>query len=185
MECIGCAQCIDACDEVMDKLGRARGLVRYDSFVGFEGGQKQIVRPRLFVYAGLSLAAALSVVITVAALRNPFEANLLRSGMAPYVLEATTIRNSFELHLVNKHVEPADFDVVVTVPPGATALVPQPNIHLGSLESLRTPILVTVDRASYAGPFDVTVDLLDKTGGRHKSAVGHFIGPPRPPPKPK
>ncbi len=31
MECIGCAQCIDACDPIMDKLGRARGLIRYAS----------------------------------------------------------------------------------------------------------------------------------------------------------
>ena len=31
MECIGCAQCIDACDDVMDKLGRKRGLIRYTS----------------------------------------------------------------------------------------------------------------------------------------------------------
>jgi hypothetical protein len=120
------------------------------------------------------------VVITVATLRNPFEANLLRSGMTPYVLDKDTIRDQFELHLVNKHVDPADFDVVVTVPPGATAMVPQPNIHLGSLESLRTPIFVTVDRATYKGPFDVTVDLIDKTGGRHKSAIGQFIGPPKP-----
>lgn len=180
MECIGCAQCIDACDDVMTKLGRARGLIRYDSLVGFEGGKKQLVRPRLFLYGGASLLAALSVVVTVATLRDPFEANLLRSGMTPYTLDGATIRDQFELHLVNKHVEPADFDLVVTVPPGATALVPQPSIHLGSLESLRTPIFVTVDRKSYTGPFDVLVDLQDKTGGRHKAATGQFIGPPMP-----
>jgi hypothetical protein len=100
--------------------------------------------------------------------------------MTPYVLDGATIRDQFELHLVNKHVEPADFDLVVTVPPGATAMVPQPHIHLGSLESLRTPIFVTVDRAGYTGPFDVIVDLQDRTGGRHKSATGQFIGPPKP-----
>ena len=33
--------------------------------------------------------------------------------------------------------------------------------------------------ASYTGPFEVIVDLQDRTGGRHKSATGQFIGPPR------
>jgi polyferredoxin len=28
-ECIGCAACIDACDEVMDKMAYPRGLIRY------------------------------------------------------------------------------------------------------------------------------------------------------------
>ena len=28
-ECIACGACIDACDEVMDKMGYPRGLIRY------------------------------------------------------------------------------------------------------------------------------------------------------------
>ena len=31
MECIGCAQCIDACDDVMARIGQPGGLIRYDS----------------------------------------------------------------------------------------------------------------------------------------------------------
>ena len=31
MECIHCTQCIDACDEVMDRVGYPRGLIRYDT----------------------------------------------------------------------------------------------------------------------------------------------------------
>jgi cytochrome c oxidase accessory protein FixG len=178
MECIGCAQCIDACDDVMDKLGRPRGLVRYDSLVGFAGEKRQLVRPRLFIYGGLALAAAAGVVLDVGTLRAPFEANLLRSGGTPYVLDHGTIRNQFELHVINKHVEAADFELVVTAPEGATVVLPQPKLHLGSLESLRTPIFVTFDRARYHGPFEITVELIDRTGGRQKTATGRFIGPP-------
>ena len=29
MECIGCANCIDACDEIMDQVGFEKGLIRY------------------------------------------------------------------------------------------------------------------------------------------------------------
>ena len=31
LECINCALCIDACDEVMDRIGRPRGLIAYDT----------------------------------------------------------------------------------------------------------------------------------------------------------
>ena len=178
LECIGCAQCIDACDDVMQRVGRRKGLVRYDSLVGFEGGGRKLVRPRLFLYGGLALAATVAVVLDVAALRAPFEANLLRPGGMPYVLEKGTIRNQFELHLINKHVEAADFELRVAAPEGASVLLPQPRVHLGSLESLRTPIFVTVDRARYQGPFEISVELIDLTGGRSKRTTGRFIGPP-------
>ncbi len=112
-------------------------------------------------------------------LRSPFEANLLRAGGIPYTLEAATVRNQFELHVVNKHVEPADFDSsAVNAPEGVSVVLPQPHIHLGSLESLRTPIFVTAERAGYRGPFDLTVTLSDEASGRERALVGHFLGPP-------
>jgi cytochrome c oxidase accessory protein FixG len=178
LECIGCAQCIDACDDVMDRLGQARGLIRYDSLVGFEGEKKKVLRARVFVYGAISAALGAAVLVHVATLRAPFEANLLRSGVAPYVLDAKSIRNQFELHVINKHVEAADFELKVHAPAGAAVILPQPQLHLASLQDLRTPIFVTVDRAGYRGPFEVKVELIDRTGGGRKEAVGRFIGPP-------
>ena len=65
-ECIGTAQCIDACDEVMDKVGYPRGLIRYDTQHGLEGKPKHVVRPRTLVYATLLalLVAGLAWTIT-------------------------------------------------------------------------------------------------------------------------
>jgi len=37
MECIHCTQCMDACDAVMDRIGRPRGLIRYTSGDELEG----------------------------------------------------------------------------------------------------------------------------------------------------
>jgi cytochrome c oxidase accessory protein FixG len=178
MECIGCAQCIDACDEVMDKLGRPRGLVRYDSLTGFEGGARRLLRPRVLLYALPMVLALSAVLLDVLFLRAPFEANLLRARGMAWTLDKGTVRNQFELHLVNKHVGDADFSIAVTVPPGVTAVVPQPEVHLGALESLHVPILVSVERAGYRGPFEVGVDLVDRTGGRTRHAEARFLGPP-------
>ena len=50
MECIGCAACIDACDSIMDKMGYARGLIKYTSERQLQGGKTRLLRPRLIGY---------------------------------------------------------------------------------------------------------------------------------------
>jgi len=178
LECIGCAQCIDACDSIMDKLQRPRGLVRYDSLAGFAKETKRILRPRLFIYAALSLTAACALVVDVARVRTAFEANLLRAGGTPYVLDQGTIRDQFELHLINKHPEPADFELAVHAPDGAEVVVAQDKFHLDSMQSVRAPIFVSVDKGKWKGPFAFEVELKDRTDGRTRENIGRFIGPP-------
>jgi len=179
MECIGCAQCIDACDEMMARVGRAAGLVRYDSLEGFEGVPRgRVLRPRVIAYGLVAAAALLTVALNVFAIRTPFEANLLRSAGIPYVLEKTSIRNQFEIHVVNKHVDPAEFEITVTVPQGVTAIVPQPRIRLGPLEGIRTPVMVIADRAQYHGPFEIRAAVKDLSSGETRELTGRFLGPP-------
>jgi len=55
LECIGCAQCIDACNEVMLKLGREPGLIRYSSRAILEGAAKSIIRPPTVLYPAIVL----------------------------------------------------------------------------------------------------------------------------------
>ncbi len=50
-ECIGCAQCIDACNHVMDRIGAPRGLIRYGSLRSISGGASRVLRPRMAAYA--------------------------------------------------------------------------------------------------------------------------------------
>ena len=58
LECIGCAACIDACDERHAAAGARAGLVRYDSLAGLAGRAKRWMRPRIAVYGVLLLAGA-------------------------------------------------------------------------------------------------------------------------------
>ena len=56
IECIACAACIDVCDEVMDKMGYPRGLIRYSTENAMTGKRSRILRPRIFIYLGVLLA---------------------------------------------------------------------------------------------------------------------------------
>ena len=49
-ECIGTAQCVDACDEVMIGQGKPIGLIKYTSEREQKGGVRRIWRPRNIAY---------------------------------------------------------------------------------------------------------------------------------------
>ena len=61
-ECIGCAACIDGCDQVMDKMGYPRGLIRYSTENAVRGSYqdrdivRRVLRPRTLVYSAILLA---------------------------------------------------------------------------------------------------------------------------------
>jgi len=180
MECIGCAQCIDACDEVMDRIGRPRGLIRYDSLAGLAGEKRRVLRPRLFAYGGALAAVATALVVGSTVGRNPFEANLIRVRGAPWVVDGTKIRNQYELHLVNKNAGPTTFAIEVNVPEGVEVVVPNRAVELGSLESFRLPIFVSMERDAFRRPFPVEVEVRDAASAREKDVSARFLGPVSP-----
>jgi cytochrome c oxidase accessory protein FixG len=142
IDCIGCARCIDACDEVMDKLERSRGLVRYDSQNGLSGLPRRVLRPRVYLYAALGFlgAVALSIALTHS---EPFAANVLRLRDAPpFTVEHGRVRNSFEVHLVNKRAQDMTFMVRGINHSALTYVIAIPRITLSALAGQRIPIFV-------------------------------------------
>jgi polyferredoxin len=55
MECVGCTACIDACNDVMDKIHKPRGLIRYASENSIATGEPLHYTPRMKLYTGLCL----------------------------------------------------------------------------------------------------------------------------------
>jgi len=102
MECVACTACIDACDDVMDKVGKPRGLIRYASLNGIETGQKLRVTPRIIGYCVILCLLGLGLVALLLT-RSAVDATLLR---APGALFQTTpegkISNLYILKLTNK-----------------------------------------------------------------------------------
>nr|WP_135504222.1 cytochrome c oxidase accessory protein CcoG [Roseovarius aestuariivivens] len=130
LECITCALCIDACDDIMAKVGKPRGLIDYmaltDEIREREGKppkpiMSHILRPRTIMYTalwslvGVGLVFALfirpEVDITVAPVRNP-----------TYVtLSDGSIRNTYEVRLRNKQGEARPYRISVTGDPAVRA----------------------------------------------------------------
>ena len=75
-ECIGCAACIDGCNQVMDSMEYPRGLIRYTTDNALAAGEgaasirRRLLRPRTALY-GVALLAIVAVAIALLAMRNP------------------------------------------------------------------------------------------------------------------
>jgi len=102
MECIGCTQCIDACNGVMEKLGRAPSLIGYRSLAALERRSTRLVRPRVVVY-GCLLAAVGAAFVTALARRAPLDLQVDRNASALYQTTADgRFGNAYTLHVQNR-----------------------------------------------------------------------------------
>ena len=100
-ECIACGACIDACDDVMDKMGMPHGLIRYTTQQALDGKPTRVLRPRIFVYGALLLVLLGGFVWGVLN-RAPLIVDVLRDRNALYRETAAGIENGYTLKLVNK-----------------------------------------------------------------------------------
>ncbi len=106
-ECIGCGACIDVCNEVMDKVGYPRGLVRYATENGVAKGWttremvKHAFRPRVLVYSSILMAITAAIVIGLF-VRTPLKVNVIRDrGALARMVERGRIENVFRLQVMN------------------------------------------------------------------------------------
>ncbi|MFO1340011.1 MAG: cytochrome c oxidase accessory protein CcoG [Burkholderiaceae bacterium] len=106
-ECIGCAACVDVCDGVMDKMGYARGLVRYDTQNGLqqhlERAQvwRRVLRPRVLVYTAV-LVLICTAVATSIALRSPFKVDIVRDrATLARIVDDGQVENVYRLQVMN------------------------------------------------------------------------------------
>ncbi|ADE54485.1 cytochrome c oxidase accessory protein CcoG [Coraliomargarita akajimensis] len=178
IECIGCAACIDACDSIMTKLGRDKGLVRYDSLNGLRGQKRRIIRPRIFLYFFLMMVGA--GVFTVSATRiKSANMNVVRMTGVPYVVSDTQVRNQYMMRIINKTSDTVTYTVKTDSPTFQNYEV-QLSADTTSVVSMGEeirPIIVTVNREYYDGPFEMTIHLLGPDGKVIQSRTVDFLGP--------
>lgn len=112
LECIGCSLCIDACDEVMVKINRPKGLIAFDTDANVqrrsrgEKSQFNLIRPRTVIYAVLSAAVG-SIMLYALLNRTTLDMNVLRDRQPNYVaLSDGSIRNGYTIKVLNKAATP-------------------------------------------------------------------------------
>jgi cytochrome c oxidase accessory protein FixG len=82
MECIACTACMDACDDIMDKVKKPRGLIRYLTEVELAGKKVKHIRPRTVGYAFIWLVI-FALFIGVLTSRKPVDFKVVKSELLP------------------------------------------------------------------------------------------------------
>ena len=192
-QCIACASCIDVCDQVMERMGYPKGLVRYTTQNAIDGAADgaaggrpaRLLRPRVLVYAGL-LAGLLAIFAGSLALRVPVELDVLRDRNALYrELPGGLVRNVYTLKIVNMHDAPLRWHIGASgieglileveggdreVAPGEVASVPvRLDAPADALRAASTPVRFTIEAVG-AGEVRATEEtrFLGPAGGRAK-----------------
>lgn len=119
MECINCTQCIDACNLVMEKIGRDPNLIRFSSQARDLGKSTGLLRARTMIYP-LLLVAIVAAFMTVFLSSKTFDAVVLREPGNPHTItDDGQIRNILKLKLTNRTDAAMTFQAVAELPQDA------------------------------------------------------------------
>ncbi|MBK5913774.1 cytochrome c oxidase accessory protein CcoG [Rhodocyclus purpureus] len=149
-ECIACAKCIDGCDEVMDKLGSPRGLIRYstENAMAQKFGPSEIlshlVRPRILLY-GFILAAIVAGTAWSLATRTPLKVDVLRDrGALSREADDGRIENAYTLQIMNTDEQAHRFAISVDGLEGID-IVGDRIVEVNGASALTVPLTVLVE----------------------------------------
>ncbi len=102
LECVNCTACMDACDEVMDKIEKPRGLIKYTSPNGIKSGNNKIFTTRVLGYS-IVLTLLISVVAFMLFTRTDIEATILKVPGQLYQEQPNErISNLYNIQFINK-----------------------------------------------------------------------------------
>lgn len=176
MECLHCTQCMDACDSIMEKLNRPKGLIRYSSQSAIDGSPQRLLRPRVIIYPTL-LAIALAALTFTVMTKKSFDVTVLRNFGQPYVIAADgRVENSLRLKLVNRLDVGDELSVKILSPESVKIDMKNP-ITLTPGESTTVGVLASADRKDFQlGQLKAELEVTSKLGDR-KVVTCKILGP--------
>jgi cytochrome c oxidase accessory protein FixG len=114
--CITCGLCIDACDSVMDKIAKPRGLIRYASHDEMEGAPKKGLsqRPSVLVYFAIIIISLVGIVYGLVSI-EPVTVTIRPERQPMFVqMSDGSIQNKYELKVLNKTDRDQQFEITVS-----------------------------------------------------------------------
>ncbi len=183
-ECIGCAACIDGCNQVMDKMGYPKGLVRYSTERALQQHLqprdvvKRVLRPRVLVYTVILWIIIIAAAITLYE-RVPVKVDVIRDRVN-VTRDATDpiVQNVYRLQIMNTRERPGSFTISVSGIEGLKLLAEAQPIQVGSASSRVVPVRLEAPRANTqqgSNPIRITIDSTDSADPIHIEEKATFV----------
>ncbi len=192
--CIQCGLCIDACNNIMAKLGRPRDLIAYDTDLNIKARQEgrapsyKLIRPRTLLYAAI-IAIAGGVMLYTLATRGSEGISVIHDRNPMFVrLSDGSLRNGYTIRIVNKQLKYRDFIVAVDGLPSSlvdfVGLPPRADgrqlVSVGPDQTKEVRVLVTdYSDVPPAASTTVLFSLIDAETGAVAQVRDHFFGSER------
>jgi cytochrome c oxidase accessory protein FixG len=177
VECIGTAQCVDACDEVMRKLGRPTGLIRFTSEREQQGGARRIWRPRNLVYLAL-LSMAWTTLAVLIFTRADALVEVVRGGREPYrLLTNGDVANQQRIRFTNQLDETQRFSIEILEPRDASLVLSESPVEVDGERVLTVNAVTTVHRSRFEDGQATVKYLVTSDHGFRREVEFLLLGP--------
>ncbi|TVR82876.1 MAG: cytochrome c oxidase accessory protein CcoG [Saprospirales bacterium] len=179
MECVHCTACMDACDSIMEKVNRPKGLIRYASEERISSGKKLSFTPRMKAYS-IILLGLIGLLSFLLVSRPDVETRILRVGGQLFQIqeEEGTISNLYNLHLVNKTFNEIPIELeLLNIEGGRIQIVGDRSLNVPPEGNIQVPILIYLPREKITSrTTELRIGI--KSGERQLSTYKtNFLGP--------
>jgi cytochrome c oxidase accessory protein FixG len=177
MECIHCTQCADACDAIMERIGKPKGLIRYTSIAALAGEPPKKLRPRVVLYPA-ALAVTFGGFLFALATRSPADVTILRGMGEPYVIEADgRVANQLRVKIANRTGEGRAYTISVDELGDGKLVAPENPLSVAAGKTESAALFVMLPRkAFHDGERRVRFTISDGTGW-HATIPYRLVGP--------
>ena len=178
LECVNCTACIDVCDDVMLKINKPKGLIRYSSYTAIKEGKQKIFTVRVAGYA-IVLTLLITLLSYFIFTRTDIETTVLK---APGTLYTKTddglITNLYTFEFVNKTFEDISLEVKVESPAAASLMkIGDPKIRVPKEGILKNVFMVKLPEQEVTSMRMIIELGIYQNGKKIETAKAKFIGP--------
>jgi cytochrome c oxidase accessory protein FixG len=177
MECVNCTACIDACDSIMDKIGRPRGLIRFASLNNIERGDQQRFTKRMLLYT-VVLTALVSLFLFLVFTRAAVETTILRAPGALFQQTADgKIENIYTVKVINKTSRDLPVELQLENLSGTLRVMSPGQFTVPKEKLAQTSVLIDLDPGQLTGPATKLLIGVYSSGKRLETVKTAFVGP--------
>lgn len=149
MECIHCTQCADACDSVMQKIGKPTGLIRYSSRDALEGKGRHFLRPRVVLYPA-ALALFVGGLVYSLATRSAADVTLLRGIGEPFTEEPDgRVANQIRIKIANRTDDEHAYTITAPGLPDGSVIAPENPLVVAGGDVRVTSVFVLLPASAF------------------------------------
>ncbi len=157
-ECIGCAACIDGCDQVMEKMGYPKGLIRYTTENVLKGKYPDggilahVFRPRVLVYGAILLGVISAFLVTLAN-RVPLRVEVIRDrATLSRAIEDGRLENLYTVQILNMENRPHRYRISASGVDNIRVVTDESRLKAAAQQTVQVPIRLQADPANLKGP---------------------------------